>query len=130
MRRDGDRRFVLANYFFRRWLEEMSANAEVPAAALDSAGAPTAGSSRGELRILADATLTLGVALGEIDGRYELLEELGTGATGVVYNAYDTQLKVKIAIKVLKPEYSTTSASSKVGSTSPCRWWKAPPSPR
>ncbi len=108
VRRDAAHRYVLANYFFRRWLEELPGFAPAASAAgrrpgTTLPGTPAAGTAadRG-----ADATLTLGVELGELDGRYELLRQIGAGATGVVYKAYDKLLQVKIAIKVLKREYA------------------------
>ncbi len=105
IRRDSERRFVLANYFFRRWLNEIpdpqESRREAPSAS------PAAGRA-GEPTTLRDADVTLeqDVQLGVLDGRYELQQQLGLGATGVVYKAYDKLLSVQIAIKVLKSEYS------------------------
>ena len=39
-------------------------------------------------------------------GRYQIIEELGAGGMGTVYKAHDTEIKEKIAIKLLKPEIS------------------------
>ncbi len=94
VRRDAERRFVLANHFFRRWLEDMPARSPAPAST------PTPETTD------ADATLEQDVRLGVLDGRYELQHELGAGATGVVYKAWDKLLEVQIAIKVLKDEYA------------------------
>jgi len=41
---------------------------------------------------------------GDTLGRYLVLEQLGAGAMGVVYAAYDPELDRKIAIKVLRPQ--------------------------
>jgi len=37
-------------------------------------------------------------------GRYKILEELGKGGMGRVYKVHDTEIKEKIALKLLKPE--------------------------
>ena len=37
-------------------------------------------------------------------GRYEIIEELGTGGMGKVYRVEDTKAKEEIALKLLKPE--------------------------
>ena len=37
-------------------------------------------------------------------GHYELLEELGEGATGTVYLARDTRLGRRVALKILSPD--------------------------
>jgi serine/threonine protein kinase len=37
-------------------------------------------------------------------GRYQIIEELGKGGMGKVYKAYDTKIKEKIALKLIKPE--------------------------
>ena len=100
IRRDARKRFVLVNYFFRRWLENMPSG-RMSSTAVRADPKPTAGAS-----IDADITLPQGVQLGLLDGRYELQQELGTGATGVVFKAYDTVLGVQIAVKVLKNEYA------------------------
>ena len=37
-------------------------------------------------------------------GRYEIIEELGTGGMGKVYRVEDTKAKEEIALKLIKPE--------------------------
>ncbi len=105
VRRDAERRFVLANYFFRRWLADIPDPRGSRASARRSAAGP-AGAPLASLRGDADATLEQDVQLGVLDDRYELQRQLGIGATGVVYKAYDKLLSVQIAIKVLKAEYT------------------------
>ena len=46
----------------------------------------------------------IGKTLG---GRYELIEELGSGGTAVVYKGLDTSLGRPVTIKILRPEYTT-----------------------
>jgi len=40
-------------------------------------------------------------------GRYQIIEELGKGGMGKVYKAQDTEVKDKIALKLIKPEISS-----------------------
>jgi len=37
-------------------------------------------------------------------GRYQIIEELGKGGMGRVYKVYDTKIKEKLALKLIKPE--------------------------
>jgi serine/threonine protein kinase/Tfp pilus assembly protein PilF len=39
-------------------------------------------------------------------GRYQIIEELGKGGMGKVYKAQDTEIKEKVALKLIKPEIS------------------------
>jgi RNA polymerase sigma factor (TIGR02999 family) len=92
VRRDGDRRFVLSNYFFRRWLTDMTP--DVGALSTRGAAQPSSGSH------------TLAWSAGEslLDDRYELRRKVGEGATGVVYEAYDRLLRSRVAVKLLRTE--------------------------
>ncbi len=38
--------------------------------------------------------------------RYQIIEELGKGGMGMVYKAYDTEVKDRIALKLIKPDIS------------------------
>lgn len=42
--------------------------------------------------------------VGAVIGNYQILEEIGEGATGLVYKALDTMLQRTVAIKRLRPE--------------------------
>ena len=44
-----------------------------------------------------------------IDGRYEVLEEIGSGGMGKVYRAADRELDETVALKILKAEYGESS---------------------
>jgi len=37
-------------------------------------------------------------------GRYQVIEELGKGGMGKVYKVFDTKIKEKVALKLIKPE--------------------------
>ena len=59
---------------------------------------------------LPDVTETLQTPVHELTtgstfaGRYQVIEELGHGGMGRVYKVYDTDIKEKIALKLLRPE--------------------------
>jgi tRNA A-37 threonylcarbamoyl transferase component Bud32 len=89
VQRDDEGRFLLTNDFHRQWLQEMPA-------------------VRGG--VSSETTWAREPAHAVIDGRYELLKVAGEGATGIVYEALDRQLRTKIAIKVLRPEFAGTEA--------------------
>jgi serine/threonine-protein kinase len=40
-------------------------------------------------------------------GRYQIIEELGKGGMGRVYKVFDTRIKEKIALKLIKPEIAS-----------------------
>jgi len=40
-------------------------------------------------------------------GRYQIIEELGKGGMGKVYKVFDTKIKEKVALKLIKPEVAT-----------------------
>ena len=90
VRRNEDGRFELVNHFFRRWFQEQSASRWL------KPGGSGAGRPFGERSTVQPASF---------DGRYTLFEELGIGATGVVWKARDEVLGETIALKILKPEY-------------------------
>ncbi len=46
---------------------------------------------------------------GEIfDKRYRIVEEIGRGGMGRVYKAEDTELNITVALKIIRPKYSTS----------------------
>jgi tRNA A-37 threonylcarbamoyl transferase component Bud32 len=99
IRRNEERRFILVNYFFRRWVKDL---ASMEQSSTDSSPAPGISTE--------ETTLGHDVGLGVINGRYQLLQQVGAGATGIVYKAYDKLLQVKIAIKVLRSEFTGNEA--------------------
>ena len=99
IRRNEKRRFVLVNYFFRRWIEDFASMERSPMD--EGATPPPAGIST------EDTTLGHDLGLGVVDGRYQLLQQVGSGATGIVYKAYDQLLQVKIAVKLLRSEFAS-----------------------
>ena len=40
-------------------------------------------------------------------GRYQVIEELGHGGMGRVYKVFDTKIKEKVALKLIKPEIAS-----------------------
>jgi tetratricopeptide (TPR) repeat protein/tRNA A-37 threonylcarbamoyl transferase component Bud32 len=42
-------------------------------------------------------------------GRYQIIEELGKGGMGKVYKVFDTEIKEKVALKLLKPDIAADS---------------------
>jgi RNA polymerase sigma factor (TIGR02999 family) len=94
IRRNARRQFVLANYFFRRWLTDLTPNVGSLAA------------DRTELLEGTGRTLAWPDGKPVLDGRYELRRKVGDGATGVVYEAYDQLLRTRVAVKLLRTEYA------------------------
>lgn len=97
--RDAERRYVLANYFFRKWF---CARREAPTFQKESLQL--------QLAELAnkDSTLSMESQPLLLDDRYELIERVGMGAQGVVYKAHDRLLRSTVAIKVLRNEYAVS----------------------
>ena len=40
-------------------------------------------------------------------GRYQIIEELGKGGMGKVYKVFDTKIKEKVALKLIRPEVAS-----------------------
>ncbi len=87
--RDEDRDYVLPSFFLRRWLEDL--------AVTQPPQPPQPASWQKEPTI----------SVQTIDNRYTLHEEIGSGATGSVFKAHDSLLDTWVAIKLLKPEYTS-----------------------
>ena len=64
--------------------------------------APTRPSMRGEGFIQGESNLRG----GDLVGRYVVLGVIGAGGMGIVYLAYDPELDRRVALKVLRPEFS------------------------
>ncbi|HXV61241.1 MAG TPA: protein kinase, partial [Vicinamibacteria bacterium] len=102
IRRNEERRFVLVNHFFRRWIQDSASIRRSPTSA-SPASLPKGISTEG-------TTIGHDLGLGVVDGRYQLLQQVGAGAAGIVYKAYDQMLQVKIAIKMLRTEFASNEA--------------------
>jgi serine/threonine protein kinase len=63
--------------------------------------------------ILVSQTETLQTPIKELTtgstfaNRYQVIEELGKGGMGRVYKVFDTDIKEKVALKLLKPEIAS-----------------------
>jgi hypothetical protein len=96
LRRDSDRDLILANRFFQRWLAELPQTS--------STTSKSAGSAESDL----------------LDDRYEILEMVGEGATGVVYLANDRLLGDRAVAGSRPSQYTAGLPSRSVrGSTLP-----------
>lgn len=94
IRRNAEGRFQLVNVFFKRWFAQP-----------DQDDVRSASDSEISMKVVTPGSDTV-TELGVVDGRYELKRKVGQGATGVVYKAFDRLMKVDIAVKLLKPQYS------------------------
>jgi serine/threonine protein kinase len=128
IRRAGQSRFVLANEFFRRWMRHLPNRSSEPLDSVATRSSP-ADALLGPLNLSpmyresrwsddresSDETPALGrerEQTCELFGqRYELVRQVGKGATGVVFKAFDRILKVHIAMKILKPDYAANEAA-------------------
>ena len=93
LRRPSPRTYSLANPFFQHWLKELP-EATLPGTSPDSAGDDLQDLAKGE----GGAVL--------VDNRYLLLEQIGEGGMGRVFLATDRLLRTRVAIKILRPEFS------------------------
>jgi serine/threonine-protein kinase len=95
IRRNPERRFVLVNYFFRKWFRETpdgtgrSRSDEPGPREPRAAWAPPGDSA---------------TRIGLLGNRYELLQKVGQGAMGEVYRAHDSLLDATIAVKLLRKD--------------------------
>ena len=64
----------------------------------------TAGSNAPGVSLMPTTFMNVTTAL---EGRYQVLKELGRGGMGIVFQAYDKELKEQVAIKVLSPLLSS-----------------------
>lgn len=99
IRRGATRQYVLANFFFRRWISDARGRSGRPAA---TSSIPSAGVGS------PSETPRRPWPLGSIGDRYRLVERIGEGASSIVYRANDLVLESDVAIKLFRREYSTT----------------------
>ena len=52
------------------------------------------------------------LTVGEAFGRYEVIRLLGMGGMGAVYHAWDQELGVSVALKVIRPEATADPAAA------------------
>jgi len=91
IRRDTEGSYTCSGTLLRRWLDDLAIarQSEVSEARPESAWPPEQ-----------DTTLSLRT----IDGRYTLQDEIGAGAAGTVYKAWDSLLQTQVALKLLRSE--------------------------
>ena len=73
----------------------------LPSTAATAAGVPVG--------TFSTASLSVGQAFGD---RYHIIRQLGVGGMGVVYQAWDAELGVAVALKVIKPEVLSDPVSA------------------
>lgn len=95
IRRDEDLRFVISSFFFNRWLGNLATSTPRVAADVQHGPGPSG-----------DTATTLSLRI--IDDRYTVQDDIGAGAAGTVYKAWDTLLQTQVAIKLLRPEYTAS----------------------
>lgn len=96
---EGD--YSLPNPFFRRWLASRS---ESDLVGSDSAGPSTGGQAPAQTQTL-ETTLAMEADIAGrrvVDGRYVLLDHLGSGTSGDVHKAHDRLLDTVVALKLLR----------------------------
>jgi hypothetical protein len=91
IRRDAEGCYTHVGFFLRHWLDDLAI-----------ARPPEGVRGRSESAPPTDQDTTRSVRV--VDGRYTLQEEIGTGAAGTVYKAWDSLLKTQVALKLLRPE--------------------------
>ena len=88
-----------------RQLRELLLAEETPAAALDS---PAVDILRQPDDPMAAGSPTSMLAPGEQFGsRYQILRLLGVGGMGAVYEAFDRTLGIKVALKIIRPDFAS-----------------------
>jgi serine/threonine protein kinase len=91
IRRDEEGSYTHVGFFLRHWLDDLAIARPPEGPAGRSGSAPPT-----------DQDTTRSVRV--VDGRYTLQEEIGSGAAGTVYKAWDSLLKTQVALKLLRPE--------------------------
>ncbi len=61
---------------------------------------------------LPSAVSLSGLPPGLVIGRYQLIEQIGAGGTGIIYRAHDPQLKRDVAVKLLRPDLTHATGNA------------------